>query len=606
MYQSIYQYAVKNNLTTIKNRKSRTIAAYILLDSNSNYFGFEKCEPGYKSICPDTGTFEPTPTGSSYICDKFDTIFTTEKCDSKYIKKHKTYMSLLESSKSANCINTILSFLNSVYSDKKLLEEIRLNGIKNRLKDDSVISFKINGNKIEENCEWCDWFDSFMMEWSNKDKDNTITAISCISGGKVNPIYKNVFPKINVPQASTGSYVASFKYNAFESYDFVAGLNSAMSSEEAEAIKAGIEFLLTSDNNHSNEFGLIYWCEEDIPENTILNFSVKQIFDDEEDDEDNTERSAKYNEELKNVLTFFEKRYKISKGSNARFHTIEFDVTGKGRILFSNEQDIEYNDLYENIKRWYEDTNIKYSMNHDKSACYIKNVLFSLLYREKVQKKYDEAKKEYGKNIQGILYSMLYNKPVPEIIYYHALNKFEKSVIGGYFSNSNGDDIYIHNQTMTALNIIKAYLIRKKGEDYQPMLDEGIINRGYLCGRYLAVIGRMQEASLYNSNKRVNLSIDRKYYKAARQSPARAFGQCAKNITVYLNRLPESSKIYFTKLMSEISGKLCGEFPAQLTIDEQGAFDLGYAQQYHSFRMKKKENNNNENIKEANEEKEQN
>ncbi len=34
-----------------------------------------------------------------------------------------------------------------------------------------------------------------------------------------------------------------------------------MSKEETEIIKAGIEYLLTSENNHDNNFEIMYWFD---------------------------------------------------------------------------------------------------------------------------------------------------------------------------------------------------------------------------------------------------------------------------------------------------------------------------------------------------------
>lgn len=48
---------------------------------------------------------------------------------------------------------------------------------------------------------------------------------------------------------------------SFHSFGDSGSTACPMSKEETEIIKAGIEYLLTSENNHDNNFGIMYWFD---------------------------------------------------------------------------------------------------------------------------------------------------------------------------------------------------------------------------------------------------------------------------------------------------------------------------------------------------------
>lgn len=91
--------------------------------------------------------------------------------------------------------------------------------------------------------------------------------VSCITGQKVDPIVGK-FPKIMAPQTGSGVPVFSNDQSSvtgercsFHSFGDSGSTACPMSKEETEIIKAGIEYLLTSENNHDNNFGIMYWFD---------------------------------------------------------------------------------------------------------------------------------------------------------------------------------------------------------------------------------------------------------------------------------------------------------------------------------------------------------
>lgn len=111
------------------------------------------------------------------------------------------------------------------------------------------------------------------------------------------------------------------------------------------------------------------------------------------------------------------------------------------------------------------------------------------------------------------------------------------------------------------------------------------VSIGYQCGRWLAVIDKLQKESLKQSGKKVNRTLSAKYYKQAKKTPAKVFSLLNDYIRVYEDRLTDFRSVY-EKNFGEISEKIGTYFPERLSIKEQGAFDLGFAQQKQSFYKK--------------------
>ena len=111
-------------------------------------------------------------------------------------------------------------------------------------------------------------------------------------------------------------------------------------------------------------------------------------------------------------------------------------------------------------------------------------------------------------------------------------------------------------------------------------LNKDAASIGYQCGRWFALIVRCQELA---AGKKLNVTIAERYYRAAKQSPARTFAMINDMKEHYLSKLSAGSRISMEQLFAEIAGHIGFTFPERFTILEQGAFDLGYAQQRQSF-----------------------
>jgi CRISPR-associated protein Csd1 len=138
--------------------------------------------------------------------------------------------------------------------------------------------------------------------------------------------------------------------------------------------------------------------------------------------------------------------------------------------------------------------------------------------------------------------------------------------------------------------LIKAVLNRRHKNDphfkeVTPAMDPTNDNRGYLLGRLMAVIERLQQLALND----VNASVVDRYFGAASATPRLVFSRLLKNSVHHEKKARDNSKSkgYAIKLgrqKDEILSRISPEgngIPTHLNLEEQGLFLLGYHHQRH-------------------------
>ena len=120
------------------------------------------------------------------------------------------------------------------------------------------------------------------------------------------------------------------------------------------------------------------------------------------------------------------------------------------------------------------------------------------------------------------------------------------------------------------------------------MLDKDNTNQGYICGRLFAVLDMIQEKA---NNQH---SIRERYMNSASSTPAAVFSTILNLSNHHLEKLiNEGQRIYYEKLKQEIISKIDADgFKAQLDLQDQGRFFIGYYHQRQDFFTKNEDNNN--------------
>jgi CRISPR-associated protein Csd1 len=137
--------------------------------------------------------------------------------------------------------------------------------------------------------------------------------------------------------------------------------------------------------------------------------------------------------------------------------------------------------------------------------------------------------------------------------------------------------------------LIKAVLVRdnrfgrrfsrKHEKEVSMSLDTRNTNAGYLLGRLFAVLEKAQE----EANPGINATIRDRFYGAASATPVAAFPHLMKLKNHHLSKLENRGRaVNLEKMIGEIIGGI-SDFPAHLSLADQGRFAVGYYHQRQAF-----------------------
>jgi CRISPR-associated protein Csd1 len=118
-------------------------------------------------------------------------------------------------------------------------------------------------------------------------------------------------------------------------------------------------------------------------------------------------------------------------------------------------------------------------------------------------------------------------------------------------------------------------------------MDPNNTNHGYLLGRLMAILERLQQLALGDPNASV---VDR-YFSAASASPRIVFVRLLKNARHHARKARDEPKTsgtarWLERLIDDIADRFEPKrngFPAYLSLEDQGLFVLGYHQQRHAL-----------------------
>ena len=136
----------------------------------------------------------------------------------------------------------------------------------------------------------------------------------------------------------------------------------------------------------------------------------------------------------------------------------------------------------------------------------------------------------------------------------------------------------------TKAAFIKAYLLKNSKEHWeeklQMALNENCNDVSYVLGRMFSLLENIQQSA----NPHINTTIKERYFNSACATPASVFPILLKLANTHLSKLDGGKAVYFKKKMGALMDKIMMPdegipFPARLTLEEQGAFVLGYYQE---------------------------
>ena len=141
--------------------------------------------------------------------------------------------------------------------------------------------------------------------------------------------------------------------------------------------------------------------------------------------------------------------------------------------------------------------------------------------------------------------------------------------------------------------IIKAYYLRNPNEKCPKevltvSLNKDSKNVPYTLGRLFSVYEEIQQAA----NPGINTTIKDKYFGSAATMPATVFPILSSLAQKHLRKLSDAQRVYLDKKVMTLKSVLGEQYPAHMSLPEQGSFDLGYYHQTQKRYTKKEEKEN--------------
>jgi CRISPR-associated protein Csd1 len=349
---------------------------------------------------------------------------------------------------------------------------------------------------------------------------------------------------------TAGANIVSFNLRAFASFGKEQGDNAPVSQAAAFAYTTALNHLLRKGSRQRLQVGdasTVFWAQRQ----DEIEDRFASVFGDA-DDADNTER-------LRALLEAIQAgKFDGARGDN-RFFVLGL-APNAARISVRFWQAAPLREIAHRIRGWFDDVRIARAPHDPEFPS-----LFRLLTACAVQNKADNIPPSLGGDIMR---AVLSGSPFPASWLNAAVRRSRAEQDVSYFRAA----------------AIKACLNRggrnQPGHtEFQPMLDTTNANTAYRLGRLFAALEKVQE----EASPGLNATIRDRYYGAASSMPVAVFTTLLRLKNHHIAKVENRGRATnFEKLFGEILGGI-EDFPAHLSLPDQGRFALGYYHQRQSF-----------------------
>ena len=432
---------------------------------------------------------------------------------------------------------------------------------KNLNKKYSIFSFLIDGDTeiVAEKTELLDIDGEYL---------STTGQICLVSGKKGNVVETTTATMIPGSQA-TAKLVSFQTSSGYDSYGKSKGGNAPISEDAEFAYTTALNHLLESNSRNKFMVGsrsFVFWASKNDEAGQKAEESIFNLFGFAEQDDDP-------NRNIEQVRKVFTAIYsgEIRTTSDDTFYILGL-APNSARIAVVYWAEVPLKEFAGTICKHFNDMEVVDTRLEKRPYMSLRNILSTVTLGGKVSDATPNLPDALVKSIfQGI--------PYPQPLFASCIRRIRAE-------SSDKDKNAVH---ITRAAIIKAYLNRiDNNQKIKVMLDKDNTNQGYLCGRLFAVLDKIQEDA---NNQH---TIRERYMNSASSTPAAVFATILNLSNHHIENLKnEGRKIYFEKLKQEIMSKIdANGFKAQLDLQDQGRFFIGYYHQRQDFFMKNEENNN--------------
>ena len=381
---------------------------------------------------------------------------------------------------------------------------------------------------------------------------------------ETHPAIKNV-----LNAQSSGAALVSFNAEAFTSFGREQNLNAPMGKDTAFAYTSALNNL-TADQGHRQHIGdmtVVYWSEDAEDAYRVVMDSLLEGSEDADTD-------AELHSIMQNIAAGRDTPFggTVLSPENA-FYILGISPNA-ARLSVRFFRQSSFGDVVSHIKQHYDDI----AMISDGRSKWDCIPLWALLKETVNPKSSDKtpAPQLAGDTLRAVLTGGRY----PETLYAQTILRIRAE----------------HEITRGKAAIVKGYLLRntKNRNDYKEIkeastmaLNEESNYTPYVLGRLFSVLEAAQSAA----NSGINSTIKDRYFNSACATPAAVFPILMKLANSHLKKLGGGAQVFYGKQIGDLAARLETEFPKTLSLQEQGAFILGY---YHQTQKRFEKKNNTE------------
>ncbi len=373
---------------------------------------------------------------------------------------------------------------------------------------------------------------------------------------RLHPIIKGV--------GSSGALLVSFNEVAFCSYGYEQGDNAPVSEYAANAYTTALNYLL-SDSDHCKHIGdttIVCWAEN--ASSVYQTVGMAALFGVQEN-------TGLTEGDVSNALKLLAQGKQFEWNDETILPDQHFYVLGlspnKGRLSVRFFLRDTFGDFSVHLQQHMDALEIVHSK--DKPALSVRALALATVNQ-----------KAKDKNPQPQLMGDLLRSVL-------AGGRYPASLLNGVALRIRAEQQVTYGRAA----ILKAYYSRNgtSNENFKEVLtvklNEESTYAPYVLGRLFAVMEAIQE----NANPGINTTIRDRYFNSACATPAVVFPTLINLAQKHLSKLGGGKEVSFNAQIAELLGKLDEDYPAHLTLQEQGAFQIGYYHQVQKRYAKKEE-----------------
>lgn len=575
MLAELYDYAQKKNLMARAGFKPKKIKGYLSLSSNGKFLGIDPPLEDFTQA-PDIGAAANGTTKCNILVEKANLVLQMDDNPNTKVKHEFIKEGLRKGAQAEPLFAVCLKALGS----PKTLEEMHFALSEKKIKPSDIIGFEVEGQKLEKSKKYYDWWESFRHEISGESKAATQRCL--ITGQIADPM--RTVPKvsglISVGGHTAGDALLCFDKDAFTSYGWKQTENAVVSENAMVCVNAALRELISSAADLPGA-KLLHWYKEplDKEEDILVSFFGKNAAEEGNETVDYAQRMDSALASANQLITSAKEGIMPEKLHN-RYYMMPLSGAN-GRMMVRGWDEGSYEDLYYNIKLWFNDLRI---ITYYGKGCCKPAKLSKLEYRLlKPMKGKEDIKKRMSSELAGLqtrfLFCIFHHAPLPDEIGKRSL----QYIRSGMLSAGSGDQKKESRPDLLACELLKAWIVRKQREkggdiDMKETVNVDYPSVAYQCGRLMAVYAEIQKKAL---GENLNAGIIERYYTGASTTPAMVLGKLSSLSQYHLGKIENRGTcVYYQKMLDDIICKLSLPLPVVLTLQQQGEFAVGYHQQH--------------------------